>query len=92
MPPSAAPHRATAPALPPPPPDGKRYLLVLDKDLPAPGLEPIRNLLARQQQEPGQVVVLSRRCPHVGLSVAMRITSLRMAAAVDGRPGRRRLV
>jgi hypothetical protein len=30
--------------------------------------------------------------PHVGLSVAMRITSLRIAAAVDGRPGRHRLV
>jgi hypothetical protein len=29
---------------------------------------------------------------HAGFSVAMRITSLRMAAAVDGRPGRRRLV
>ena len=28
----------------------------------------------------------------VGLSVAMRITSFRIAAAVDGRPGRRRLV
>jgi hypothetical protein len=34
----------------------------------------------------------TRRCPHVGLSVAMRITSLRIAAAVDGRPGRRRLL
>jgi hypothetical protein len=33
----------------------------------------------------------TRRCPHVGLSAAMRITSLRVAAAVDGRPGRRRL-
>jgi hypothetical protein len=30
--------------------------------------------------------------PHAGFSVAMRITSLRIAAAVDGRPGRRRLV
>jgi hypothetical protein len=30
--------------------------------------------------------------PHVGLSVAMRMTSLRIAAFVDGRPGRRRLV
>jgi hypothetical protein len=29
--------------------------------------------------------------PHVGLSVAMRMTSLRIAASVDGRPGRRRL-
>jgi hypothetical protein len=28
-----------------------------------------------------------RRCPHFGLSVAMRSTSLRIAAAVDGRPG-----
>jgi hypothetical protein len=28
----------------------------------------------------------------VGLSVAMRITSLRIAASVEGRPGRRRLV
>ena len=34
----------------------------------------------------------TRRCPHAGLSVAMRITSLRIPAAVDGRPGRRRLV
>src|SRR5262245_59505490 len=31
----------------------------------------------------------TRRCPQVGLSVAMRITSLRIAAVVDGRPGRR---
>ena len=31
-------------------------------------------------------------CPHAGFSVAMRITSLRIAAAVDGRPGLRRLV
>jgi hypothetical protein len=30
--------------------------------------------------------------PQVRLSVAMRITSLLIAAAVDGRPGRRRLV
>ncbi len=30
--------------------------------------------------------------PHVGFSVAMRITSLRIAAVVDGRPGARRLV
>jgi hypothetical protein len=30
--------------------------------------------------------------PQPGLSVAMRITSLRIAAAVDGRPGRHRLV
>jgi hypothetical protein len=29
--------------------------------------------------------------PHVGFSVAMRITSLRIVAAGDGRPGRRRL-
>src|SRR6266516_6791781 len=34
----------------------------------------------------------TRRCPHVGLSVAMQITSLRMAAAVGGRPGLRQLV
>jgi hypothetical protein len=34
----------------------------------------------------------TRRCPHAGLSVAMRITSLRMAAAVAGRPARRRFV
>jgi len=33
----------------------------------------------------------TRRCPQVGLSVAMRITSVRIVAAVDGRPGRRRL-
>jgi hypothetical protein len=30
--------------------------------------------------------------PQAGLSVAMRITSLRIAAAVDGRSGRRRFV
>src|SRR5881394_2780566 len=30
--------------------------------------------------------------PHAGLSVAIWITSLRIAAAVDARPGRRRLV
>ncbi len=30
--------------------------------------------------------------PHVGFSVAMRITSFLIATAVDGRPGRRRLV
>ena len=56
MPQSAAPHRATAPALPLPPANGKRYLLVLDSDLLAageqPDLEPINRLLARQQQEP----------------------------------------
>ena len=34
----------------------------------------------------------TRRCPQAGLSVAMRITSLRVAAAVGGRPGRRRLL
>ena len=34
----------------------------------------------------------TRRCPHAGLSVATRITSLLIAAAVGGRPGRRRLV
>jgi hypothetical protein len=34
----------------------------------------------------------TRRCPHVGLSVAMRITSFLIAAAVAGHPGRRRLV
>ena len=34
----------------------------------------------------------TRRCPQAGLSVAMRITSLRIEAVVDGRPGRRRLV
>ena len=33
----------------------------------------------------------TRRWPQVGLSAAMRITSLRIAVAVDGRPGRRRL-
>ena len=34
----------------------------------------------------------TRRCPHAGFSVAIRITSFRIAAGVDGRPGRRRLV
>jgi hypothetical protein len=33
----------------------------------------------------------TRRCPHLGLSVAIRMTSSRIAAAVGGRPGRRRL-
>ncbi len=63
MPQPAAPHRATAPALPPPPANGQRYLLVLDRDPLAageqPDLEPISYLLARQQQEPCEVVVLS---------------------------------
>ena len=30
--------------------------------------------------------------PRAGFSVAIRITSFRIAAGVDGRPGRRRLV
>src|SRR5271167_1312250 len=34
----------------------------------------------------------TRRCPQFGLSVAMRITSLQIAAAVGGWPGGRRLV
>ena len=34
----------------------------------------------------------TRRCPHAGLSVPIWITSLRIAVAVDGCPGRRRLV
>jgi hypothetical protein len=63
MPQSAMPHGATAPALPPPAATGKRYLLVLDMDLPAvdeqPGLEPISYLVAQQEQEPCDVVVLS---------------------------------
>jgi hypothetical protein len=41
----------------------RRYLLVLDMDLPALneelGLEPVNYLVARQEQEPGEVVVLS---------------------------------
>jgi hypothetical protein len=57
------PHGATAPAPPPPAATGKRYLLVLDTDLPAadehPGLEPINYLVAQQEQEPCDVVVLS---------------------------------
>lgn len=60
---SAALHGATAPALPPPAANGKRYLLVLDTDVPAadqqPGLEPINYLLAQKDQEPSEVVVLS---------------------------------
>jgi hypothetical protein len=32
------------------------------------------------------------RCPHAGLSIAMRITSLPIAPGVGGRPGRRRLL
>ena len=34
----------------------------------------------------------TRRWPHVGFSAAMPITSLRIAAAVDGRPGSLRFV
>ena len=34
----------------------------------------------------------TRRCPQAGLSVAIWITSFRIAATVDGRPGCRRLV
>jgi hypothetical protein len=30
--------------------------------------------------------------PHVGFSVAMWMTSFRIAASMDGRPGRRRFV
>jgi hypothetical protein len=41
--------------------------------------------------EPAEFV-LHPSVPYVGLSVAIWITSLRVAAAVDGRPGRRRLV
>ena len=37
-------------------------------------------------------LALHASVPHVGLSVAKRITSVRMAAAVGGRPGHRRLV
>src|ERR1700733_7479961 len=55
--------RLTAPAPPPPSANGKRYLLVLDMDLLAVdeqlGLEPINYLVARQAQEPCEVVVLS---------------------------------
>lgn len=63
MPQSATPHGATAPALPSLAANGKRYLLVLDMDLLAVdeqlGLEPINYLVARQEQEPCEVVVLS---------------------------------
>ncbi len=63
MPQSATLHSATAPALPPPSANGKRYLLVLDRDLLAADkqldLEPINYLVARQEQEPCEVVVLS---------------------------------
>lgn len=63
MPESGMPRGAAAPALPPRPANGKRYLLVLDMDLLAAdeelGLEPINYLVARQEQEPCEVVVLS---------------------------------
>ena len=63
MPQSAPPHVATAPALPAPSANGKRYLLVLDMDLLAVDeqldLEPINYLVARQEQAPCEVVVLS---------------------------------
>jgi hypothetical protein len=43
--------------------DMQRYLLVLDKDLLTVaeelGLEPINYLVARQEQQPGEIVVLS---------------------------------
>lgn len=68
MPQSAAPHRATAPAPPPPPATGRRYLLVLDRDPLAageqPDLESISYLLAQQQHEPCEVVVLSLVSTH----------------------------
>jgi hypothetical protein len=77
MPQSAAPHRVTAPALPPPPATGKRYLLVLDRDLLAageqPDLEPINHLLARQQQEPCEVVVLSLVSTHQERTPSMQL-------------------
>ena len=63
MPQSATLHSAAAPALPPPSASGKRYLLVLDMDLLAVdeqlGQQPLNYLLARQEQEPCEVVVLS---------------------------------
>jgi hypothetical protein len=63
MPQSAAPHGAAAPALPPRSATGKRYLLVLDRDLLAVDeqldQQPLNYLLARQDQEPCEVVVLS---------------------------------
>lgn len=63
MPPSATPRGAAVPVLPRPSASGKRYLLVLDTDLPAAyeqlGLEPINYLVARQQQEQCEVAVLS---------------------------------
>jgi hypothetical protein len=63
MPTSATPRSAASPVLPPPAANGKRYLLVLDMDLLAAddqlGLEPINYLVAQQEQEPCEVVVLS---------------------------------
>jgi hypothetical protein len=41
--------------------------------------------------EPDQLAC-TRRCPHMGFSWAIRITSFLIAAAVEGRPGRRRVV
>ena len=55
--------RRHRPRLPPPAATGNRYLLVLDMDLPAAdeqlGLEPVSYLIAQQEQEPCDVVVLS---------------------------------
>ena len=63
MPQSAMPTAPPPPALPPPAATGKRYLLVLDTDLLAVdeqlGLEPINYLVAQQEQEPCDVVVMS---------------------------------
>jgi len=53
-------------------------------------------VLRRTNPRPRPVAELDELALHtpvaqVGLPAAMRITSLRIAAAVDGRPGRRRL-
>ena len=92
MPQSAAPHRATAPALPPPPATGKRYLLVLDRDLLAaeeqPDLEPVNYLLAQQQQEPCEVVVLSLVSTRQARMPPMELLSALNVQCSPARPAR----
>ena len=90
MPQSAMPHGATAPALPPPAATGKRYLLVLDTDLLAVdeqlGLEPVNYLVARQEREPCEVVVMSLVRSRQARLPAMELRSRRTIWKVPGAP------
>ena len=56
------------------------------------GLEPLHLRVTLAPADALVTGILHAPMPHVKLSVAMRITSLRIAADVDGSSGRRRLV